>query len=467
MASLIDRVRWSLPVWAQNLGVTIYGMAWRHRRLGGVFKDEVKRFRAREGYSEEQWHDYMERELQALLVAAYERVPLWRERLSEFGPERLRRFHLEDLTRLEFLDKETLRTAGRQAEREGHWPVLHTYLSSGSTGTPIAVHFSTRMHQVWSATYEVRCRGWAGLSHADSRAMIGGRLVVPPWTNRPPYWRVNYAERQLYMSAFHISPGTAPSYMQALCDFRPDYLVGYASSHFFLARFALEQGLRAPRPKAVLTSSEKLTQEMRETIERVYGCPVFDAWSGVEACSLASECEHHRLHVSPDVGIVEILDTSGRPCPPGVVGEVVCTGLLNRDQPLIRYRIGDMAAWSTRPCPCGRRMPVIEDLVGRVEDVVIGMDGRETVRFHGLFVGLPGIRMGQVVQESLEDITVRVITDEAFSEAAAEEIRTRVRQRLGPVNVCVVPVGELERTSGGKVRAVISKVRRTPWVSNR
>jgi phenylacetate-CoA ligase len=293
-----------------------------------------------------------------------------------------------------------------------------------------------------------------------SRAMIGGRLVVPKGHASPPFWRYNLAERQVYMSAFHISPVNAPHYVKALNHYRPDYLVGYASSHFFLARMIHEMGLDVHQPKAVLTSSEKLTPEMRAMIESVYGCLVFDAYNGVEGSCLVSECEHHCLHISPDVGIVEILDDSGSPISPGEIGEVVTTGFLNFEQPLIRYKMGDLACYQEAPCPCGREMPVISELVGRLEDVVIGKDGREMVRFHGIFVGLPFVREGQVIQHDFAHFELRLVVDVGFGESEKEAIRKRFEERLGPVQLDFIVVNHIERTQNGKYKAVISHVKR-------
>jgi phenylacetate-CoA ligase len=369
---------------------------------------------------------------------------------------------LLDLPGLPLLEKETIRNRADSfvtelgRERRG----ASSYLTSGSTGTPLGILFTPRMHQSWTAAYETRCRNWAGVGRQDSRAMIGGRMVVPQAVSAPPYWRYNRFERQLYMSAFHISPETAPAYADAIRTHQSTYLVGYASAHYFLARLLSEQGIRVFGPRAVLTSSEKLTEEMRAVISGVYGCPVFDAYSGVEACCLAAECEHHRLHISPDVGIVELVDQNGARVPPGTPGEIVATGLLNFAQPLIRYRTGDIAVLDPEPCPCGRPLPVLRELVGRLEDTVIGPDGREMVRFHGLYVGLPSVREGQVVQESIDEICLRVVATPAFSDRERQTLIERVRQRLGDVRVRVQLVDALERTKRGKLRAVVSHVER-------
>ena len=58
----------------------------------------------------------------------------------------------------------------------------------------------------------------------------------------------------------------------------------------------------------------------------------------------------------------------------------------------------------------------MEEIVGRLEDVVVGPDGRELVRFHSIFKGLPDVEAGQVVQEALDRIRVRVIVTNGFDE---------------------------------------------------
>jgi phenylacetate-CoA ligase len=448
----------------QNLGISLFGVVWKRRRYGGCFKENVYRFIEREKYDPNEWREYQEERLRKLLRHSLENVPYYSEIFKKMGlsSQDLNGFSLEDLQGLPTLQKEEIRRnpknfiAANEAKKK-----LHTYLTSGTTGTPLAVKFTTEMHRTLTAAYEARCRRWAGVNYKMSRAMIGGRIVVPEANANPPFWRYNRAERQLYMSAFHILPRNVPFYVEALNSYKPDYLVGYASSHFFLARMIREMKLKTQRPKAVLTSSEKLTEEMRETIQDVYGCEVFDAYSGVEACCLAAECEHHRLHLSPDVGIVELLDEKGNPVPSGDRGEIVATGLLNFSQPLIRYRTGDMAAVSDELCPCGRKMPVLKQLVGRLEDTVVGKDGREMVRFHGIFVGLPHVKEGQVIQEGLTDFRLRLVVDRDFGTEERRIIEQRFRERLGSVLITYEIVEKIERTTSGKFRAVISKVRRS------
>lgn len=248
--------------------------------------------------------------------------------------------------------------------------------------------------------------------------------------------------------------------MEALQKYNIVWMTGYAVSFFLLARFILDQALKVPPLKAVITTSEKLTPEMRSVMEKAYHCKVYEEYSTVESVFFASECEHGRLHVSPDVGIVEILRPDGTPCDPGEVGEVVATCLFRSYQPLIRFRLGDLAAWDPDPCPCGRHMPVIKEVVGRIEDVVTGPDGRQLVRFHGIFTDQPNIIEGQIIQESSSDFVVRLVPTPNFSERDELVVRARMRQRLGEdVTITIEKVTSIPRTASGKFVAVISKVK--------
>jgi phenylacetate-CoA ligase len=332
--------------------------------------------------------------------------------------------------------------------------VFHT---SGSTGTPIASIWTVPEYRNALALREVRSAGWAGVSFRLPRATFSGRIIVPDPNSEGPFYRFNIVERQVYLSAFHLRRETAAAYVEALRRHRVQWLTGYAVSYYLLARFMLEQELPAPPLRAIVTTSEKVTPDMRATMQQAFGCRVYEEYSTVENAVFASQCEQGRLHVSPDSGIVELLRPDGTPCQPGEPGEVVATCLMRDYQPMIRFRLGDMAVWDANPCPCGRSMPILREVLGRVEDVIVGPDGRQMVRFHGIFVDQPHVQEGQIIQETLTRLRVKVVPSSGFGPSDVEEIIGRVQQRLtDQVEVIVEPVESIPRTSAGKFQPVIS-----------
>jgi phenylacetate-CoA ligase len=461
MKPLLQRVYPYLPVPVQNAGISAYGYLYKRERFGADYEPTLREFVERDRWDEERMRAYTDRVLRDVVRRAFE-APFYRDHWGRAGIEAR---HLDDLTaatlpRLPVLPKEELRRTPMAFVPDRGAPVtgLISYFSSGSTGTPIRAICTKRGQQRFAGAREARSYRWAGTSIRRPRAMIGGQPIIPAAHAEPPYHRYNFAERQVYFSAYHISPSTIEAYVAGFNRYRPESVTGYAFSQFLIARLMVEHGLAFTfTPTAAITSSEALTPAMRDTICRAWGCRAYQEYGSVENCGLATECEAGSLHVSPDFGIVEIVDAEGQPVPPGVEGRVVCTGLLNDAQFLVRYEIGDTAMWSDRPCSCGRdHLPVLAAMTGRLEDVVVGPDGRELVRFHGIFINLPHVLQGQVVQEAVDRFRVRVIADDGFDPAQVAEIQKRMAARLGPVHVTVDRVTELERNSRGKVRAVIS-----------
>ncbi len=460
----IERTYRHLPVWAQNLAVTAFGIGYRSQRLGGDFEEYVKGFRLRDRWGPEQMDAFVVGQLRRVLMHAFEQVPYYQRRWREAGIETvdLETIDWERFRRLPQVPKNDLRKDPRVflARDIATTQKLFDNPSSGSTGTPIIVTWTSDVRRRLTAARAVRSFEWAGTSVRRPRSMLGGRTVVPDPNSRGPFHRCNLAERQIYFSAYHLSPDRACQYVAALNRYRPKVLTGYAHSHYFLARYMLQQDLRLDyQPEALILGSEPLNGEMKATLQQAFGARAYEEYGSVENCVLATECEAGCLHVSPDFGVLEILDEAGNPVAAGEPGRVVCTGLLNDVQPLIRYQIGDLASWAPGTCACGRvQMPVLQSVEGRIEDVVVGPDGRELVRFHSVFYGLGKIVEAQVVQETLRRLRVKVVTTEELDEAESSLMRRRVVQRLGDVEVIVERVQSIPRNSRGKFRAVVSLI---------
>lgn len=447
----------SLPIWAQHAAVSTFGLYWHWLRFGPGYKQFVRDYAQRERFTTVQWQGWKQIRLRQLLSSAADHVPYYRDTWNAAQKHAARQGLLEELP---LLGKEPLRQAHRAFLRDDlrPWKEL-SFHTSGSTGTPIVTVFTIAELRNTLALREVRSARWAGVSFEQPRATFSGRMVEPDPQSTGPFYRFNWVERQAYLSAFHLRRDTAARYVDALRRHHISWLTGYAFSYYVLAGFILEEGLEVPPLNAVITTSEKVTPQMREIMERAYRCRVYEEYSTVENAVFASECEYGRLHVSLDSGIVEILRSDGSPCAPGEAGEVVATCLMRDFHPLIRFRIGDMAAWDERPCPCGRELPVIQEVLGRMEDAVVGPDGRKMVRFHGIFADQPHIREGQIVQESLGRIRVKIVKSEGYGPTDTAEVVRRMHQRLGhQVLIVVETVESIPRTTAGKFKAVVSKL---------
>lgn len=446
-----------LPVWAQNIAVSSYGAYWHWLRFGGSYETKRIGYLKREHYDAPAWQAYQTKVLTQLLSYVAQEIPYY----SRTWDERQKRAAQSgDLTALPLLEKEPLRLEPYDFVAPGLRKRLHwKFFTSGSTGTPIATLWIADEIRDTLAVRETRSANWAGVSFSQPRATFSGRLVEPDPHSAGPFYRYNAIEKQVYFSAFHLRADTASNYIEGMRRHHVKWMTGYAVSFYLLARYILDQNLKLPPLKAIITTSEKLTPEMREVMQQAYQCKIYEEYSTVENALFASECESGNLHVNPDVSVVEILRPDGTACAPGETGEVVTTCLMRTYQPLIRFRLGDLASWSGKSCRCGRAMPVIQEVVGRIEDVVVGPDGRQMVRFHGIFIDQPNIREGQVIQEAIDHIHIKVVPANSFNQEDITSVILRVQQRLGRnVYVTVESVSSIPRTSAGKYKAVVSKL---------
>jgi phenylacetate-CoA ligase len=166
---------------------------------------------------------------------------------------------------------------------------------------------------------------------------------------------------------------------------------------------------------------------------------------------MAGTCEAGTQHLEVDYGFAEYLD-----CGDGSA-ELVGTGFYNRVMPLIRYRIGDRVVLKDQPerCACGRSMPIVERVEGRLDDYLITLDGRQ-VRFAYAFKGVTNVVEAQIIQSKVGEITVVVVPAEKFSQLDRVKIIRNARERLGEdTQVDIQIVGGIPRGPNGKFRAVV------------
>jgi phenylacetate-CoA ligase len=460
MSNFLYKIYYNLPPMGRDIVATLEGVKLRWWRYGDYYRNLLPEIEERESWNWDRLRAYQERSFLELLDSAVTNVPFYRDLFNRNGLSLSDLRSLSDISKLPILEKETLRQNPRKfLDERLHKVALHLIQTSGTTGTPLQIWFSRRDMQRRYAYQEMRIRRWWGVSLSDPYAMVGGKLVVPFNQTKPPFWVWNAALNQLYMSSYHLSPQFAEYYLKELKKRRLAYIFGYASSLYFLAYFAKEKGIDDIKFKVAFSNAEPLYEHQRQLIEKVFRCRTVDHYSNSECVCLAAECREGKLHISPEVGIIEIVDSKGRPVENGTVGDLVCTGLVNFTMPLIRYRVGDRGAISRKPCSCKSQFAILERIEGRNDDVLITKDGRRVGRLDPVFKANLGIREAQIIQESTTHVTVRYVTGPDFRPDHAKEIALRLKERMGEIKIELVPVSAIQRTISGKFRAVINNIR--------
>lgn len=448
-----------LPGPLRTLAATLYGANLRRWRYGKETESLIGEAIQREAWSKERWQSWQEERLAYVLHRAATRVPYYRNEWS-------RRRRGGDTRSFEYLEhwpiltKQDLRANPRSfvADDCTIRSMFHES-TSGSTGTPVELWWSHRTVREWYALFEARWRRWHGVSMQDWWAIIGGRLILPARRNHPPFWVVNRSMRQLYMSAYHMNPQYVKYYLDALLRYKIRYLWGYTSSLVALAEKGLASGIRSLGLAVVITNAEPLLDEQRRIMSEAFGAPVRETYGMAEIVMAAGECRAGALHLWPEAGFVEVRDGS-QPALHGSVGDLVCTGLLNADMPLIRYQVGDRGAMDVAPdtCACGRTLPRVRCIEGRDDELVYTHDGAPVGRLDGVFKGRIPVREAQIVQDSLASLRIRYVPAEGFSDDVKDLLVHRIQSRMGSVTVAFEALAMIPRMPNGKMKTVICRI---------
>jgi phenylacetate-CoA ligase len=370
-----------------------------------------------------------------------------------------------DLHKLPFLTKDEIRRHlyfDIMSENHDKSQVLRI-ATSGSTAEPFICYADRAQLELrWAAT--LRSQEWTGYRFGD-RCM---RL----WHQTIGMTRVQTAReiadaaltRRRFIPVFEMRDDALCDVVRQISAWQPVLLDGYAEALNLLAQYIQAAGGLERKPHAVMSSAQTLPDQSRRVIEDAFGCRVYDKYGSREFSGIAYECEAHAgYHVVAEGYIVEIL-RDGEPAAPGETGEVVITDLNNYCMPFIRYRIGDLAQAvdNSRPCSCGRGLPRIGRVEGRVQSIIQGNDGRYlpgSFFSHYLKEFSFAFRQYQVVQEERGAILFNVVKGSRYSDDVLDEVLRTFRQYLGQeMRIDVQFVENIEMVRTGKRLASISRL---------
>lgn len=396
--------------------------------------------------------------LRTFLADVATNVPFYRQLFSKhrFVPDDLG--SVDELQAIPLLTKQSIRS-NQQDMKSATAKHLAKFNTGGSSGEPL-VFFMGRDRVSHDVAAKWRATRWWGVDIGDPEVVLWGSPIELRTQDRLKAVRDRIFRSHL-LPAFEMSDSQMDRHLDEIARIRPRMLFGYASALALLASHAE----RCDRPmdglgiRVAFTTGESLYPEQRAIIERVFGTKVANGYGARDAGFIAHECEQGSLHVSHEHIVVEILDGNGMPVVPGDMGEIVVTHTATGAFPFIRYRTGDMAAWSTEDCPCGRGLPVLREVYGRSTDFIRTKAGN-TMHALALIYEVrdkPGVQAFKFLQHEDLSVELKIVGDAALTEGVEREIRDGLLARLGSgVELTIRRVSEIPAEPSGKYRYVVS-----------
>jgi phenylacetate-CoA ligase len=408
--------------------------------------------------------------LRKVVAAATERVPLYRERLTQAGVTADDINSLDDLRRLPFTVKDDLRDTfpyGMFAVPMEQ--VVRIHASSGTTGKQTVVGYTRHDIGVWA---EVIARTLAAGSttaadivhNAYGYGLFTGGLGL------------HYGSELIGAAVIPVSGGQTKRQVQIMQDFGSTVLCCTPSYALVIAETAAEMGVEFARlPLRVgFFGAEPWTDGMRAEMEQKLAVDALDIYglSEIIGPGVAYEClEKAGLHIAEDHFLPEVINPdTGEPVGAGERGELVLTTLTKEALPLIRYRTRDLTVLDETRCACGRTCRRMRRVTGRSDDMLIirGVNVFPS-QIESVIVGIEGVSPHYLLAVDrkpgkMDELEVWIeISEDAFSDEMKEleQLEQRVLREIENVLGLSVRVKLVEpkaiARSEGKAKRVVDR----------
>jgi len=428
------------------------------RQLKYLKEMEEVQYYSRNRILELQWE-----RLSAMLQHAYDTCPFYTKRFQAAGlnPKKMESF--DDLEKLPVLTKADIQNNLSEMISQAYLDKsLIKDKTGGSTGSPLVYYYNReRLDSRHAAT--VRHNRWAGWEIGDKVGLIwGAHSDLTGLGKMKSRLRNQLLTRYLVLDTSAMTEEKIGTYAKELRKYQPKILLAYTNSLVMLANYMKENGITDIRPTGIVCTCEVLTPEYRTLIESAFGCKVFDRYGSREVAVIASECDHHEgLHINADNLFLEFVK-DGKNVKPGEVGHTLITDLRNFGMPLIRYKIEDMGTASEKVCGCGRGLPMMAMVAGRVTDFIVTPDGKilsGVALATYMITNIKGIGQVQLVQDEKDALKIKMIRNPQYTDATSKELLERANKFIGSgMKFEIEFVEEIPKSPSGKMIFSVSSV---------
>jgi phenylacetate-CoA ligase len=434
-----------------------------------------RQFEVSQWWPQEQLCQAQFTQLSALAEHAAKNVPYYYNSLRKAGFRSGKPMNEEIWRRIPILTRAQVRDLGDKLHAK---TIPHSFgktgvaTTGGSTGIPVRVIKTSVDSLMWESSY-VRellwhCNDLSG-TIVNFNDMIAGKLLPHQRTAHDHGDGVILPNLQTLAGAIWNTGALGlmsyrqPVQKQAefLLKVKPKHLGIRPTDLRLLLSYFRDHQLRLDSISYVWTLSEIVDESLRGLCRTIFGCDIVHNYTAAEIGYIALQCpSSHEFHVMGETQYVEILNDKGDPCLPGEIGRVIVTPLHNYAMPLLRYEIGDEAELGTA-CACGRGLPVLKRIVGRLENYILLKSGeRRRVEFyHYKLATVEAILEFQLVQKTLDLIVLQLVVSRPLTSEELNLAKGIMSYAFGQYLAIDVTFHEsLPRTSSGKLRNFISEV---------
>lgn len=448
-----------VPHSLQNLMVSIYNKLAYKTRYGGIYKQYREEKRKNRTLTYDQLKAYQAERYSKFIAFVVAHSPYYKETIGDIDNVA----DINNITQLPIVSKEDLRKhIDRVVVRTDE--KLQKSKTGGTTGKSLEVYnFARNSQERFAFLDDFRSR--FGYELGKRTAWFSGKSLL---TNRDikknRFWKSDVFHNVRYYSTFHIHQDYLKYYVEDLIKFRPEYLSGFPSTMYDIAKYGLKHNYEFPanKVKAVFPTAETVTPEMRKAIETFFKTKMYNQYASSEGAPFIFECKEGNLHLELQSGVFEVLDGNDKPTQSG---RLVVTSFTTEGTPLIRYDIGDSITLEdeSKTCTCGNHNPMVKEILGRIDDYVYSPEnGKINLgNVSNTLKDTKGIIRFQAIQNELNKIEVLVVVDPTvFNNKIEQKFIQNWRDRIGDkMELVITKTDDIPNEKSGKFRIVKNNIK--------
>ena len=278
-----------------------------------------------------------------------EESPHYREKLKDVDPDEIKT--LDDLEKIPFTYPQDLAEEPMRFMAVSRTKMAREFTTTGTTGKRKVIGYTT---SDLIAKIDIIASALKGVGMGSGDIL---HIMFPTVMAWDPSLMLAGACKVAGYGSSVCSSSDINEQMKVMRESKATHIIGLPSFIYRVTSLmGSETDLKALGIKKMISTSEPLSESMRNTLQDAWGCNVLDVWGMTEfglACAI--ECdERNGLHTDEANMLFEIIDPeTGKRLPDGETGELVITALTAEGSPLIRYRTRDIASMVSPPCRCG------------------------------------------------------------------------------------------------------------------
>lgn len=446
---MTDRIYKVMPLFIQNLMISIFNYLAYRKRYGGNYKYYRDLLLRRESLELKELLEIQKEKYDQFILYVLENSPFYKK------------IYTENKNEFPIVTKEQIRRNINNIYtiNKNNGIISKT---GGTTGKSLEVVFTHNDMQERFAMLD-NFRSKYGYELGKKTAWFSGKALL---TNRDikqnRFWKTDVFYNVRYYSTFHIKEDYLKFYIQNLIKYKPQYLVGFPSSILEVAKYGIKHNYNFPTNivKAIFPTAETITDEMRKTIEFFFKTNIYNQYASSEGAPFIFECKNHKLHLELQSGLFEVLDDFNVPTNKG---KLVITSFTTHATPLLRYDIGDMVELSDEVCTCGNNNPIVKEILGRIDDYIYSPDnGKINLgNVSNTLKGTKGIIKFQVIQNEVNSIEILIVIDsKIYNEKIKNSFLANWKDRVGHnMIIKITQVEDIPNEKSGKYRIVKNNIK--------